>query len=84
MLLVGALAMTCARVWLGPGEVLPRAVAQIPDSGMQRKKMLDEIERTNELLERILDTLRTQTFKVSIDSADEPKDVVPAPRTVKP
>ncbi len=64
--------------------MLPHAVAQIPDSGRQRKKMLDEIERTNELLERVLDTLRTQTFKVSMESTDKPRDAVPAPRTVKP
>ena len=38
------IAATCIRVWLIPGgEVLPRAQAQIPDSGLQRKQILQLI-----------------------------------------
>jgi len=84
LLIAGILAATCVRVWVGPSEVLPRAAAQIPDSGLQRKRIVEEIERTNGLLEQILRTLQTETFKVSMESADNPKGVVPVPRSAKP
>ena len=84
VLIGGILAATCARVWLGTGEVLPRAVAQIPDSGLQRRKMLGEIQRTNQLLEQIHDTLRTQTIKVRVEGTDKTRHRVPAPRSGKP
>jgi len=83
-LIAGILAATCARVWLGPGAEIPRAVAQIPDSGLQRKKMVDEIQRTNRLLEQINDTLRTQTIKVRVEGTDKTKDKAAAPRPRKP
>jgi hypothetical protein len=84
MLIAGILAATCVRVWLGPDDVLPRAAAQIPDSGLQRKQMLDEMERTNHLLEQILHTLQTETMKVSIEGTDNTKDKTVAPPTRKP
>ena len=84
MLIAGFLAATCARVWLGPGATLPQALAQIPDSGLQRKKMLDEIQRTNQLLEQIHRTLRTQTIKVRLEGTDKTKGRVIVPRSGKP
>ena len=69
---------TCLRVWVGPEGVLPRAEAQIPDSGLQRRQMLEEIQRTNQLLEEIIQILRTQTIKVSLPSTDKSKSGAPA------
>lgn len=83
-LVAGVLAATCVRVWLGPGEILPRAVAQIPDSGLQRKKMVDELQHTNRLLEQINQTLLTQTIKVQVAGTDKTKDRVFAPRAKNP
>jgi len=42
---------------LARAESAPSAAAQIPDSGLQRKELLDEVRRTNELLARILERL---------------------------
>ena len=84
MLVAGVLAATCARVWLGPGEFLPRAVAQIPDSGLQRKKMVDELARINHLLGQIHHTLRTRTIKVRVEGTDKIKDRAAAPRAKRP
>ncbi|MCK4659100.1 MAG: hypothetical protein KAV82_06215 [Phycisphaerae bacterium] len=83
VLIAAILTVTCVRVWLGPGDVLPRAAAQIPDSGLQRKKMLDEIQRTNRLLEQIHHTLETQTIKVRVESTDKTKKSAIAPRSPK-
>ncbi len=62
--------LTCIRVWVGPVAVLERAQAQIPDSGMQRKLLLDEARRTNQLLTEIRQLLKTHTFNVRIQGAD--------------
>ena len=76
----GAVALlTILRVWLGPVDIVPAAQAQIPDSGLQRKQILDQSRRTNELLARILNTLETRTFNVRIEGADK-KSTAPARR----
>ena len=62
--------LTCLRVWLGPFPLLERAEAQIPDSGLQRKQLLDEAKRTNELLSDIKRILETQTLHVRLEGAD--------------
>lgn len=49
----------------------PRAMAQIPDSGLQRKQMLEATDRTNLLLDQILQFLRTQTVKVKVVGTDK-------------
>ena len=54
---------------LGPFE--PRARAQIPDSGFQRQQLLDAQERTNTLLDGILQHLRTQPVKVKVVGTDK-------------
>lgn len=83
VLICGFLAATCARVWLGPGDVLPRAFAQIPDSGLQRKQTIREIQRTNSLLEQIHHTLKSQTIKVRVEGTDKTKDKVTMPHPKK-
>lgn len=84
-LALGALiAATCVRVWVGPADVLPRAAAQIPDSGLQRKQMVDEIRQTNVLLEEIIHILKTQPIKVSLPSTDKSKSGTPTPNPQGP
>jgi hypothetical protein len=63
--------VTCLRVWVGPDRFEPVAQAQIPDAGLQRKQMLDEAQRTNQLLSDILAVLRTHTLKVRVESTDK-------------
>ncbi len=84
LLVAGVLAATCARVWLGPGEVVPRASAQIPDAGLQRRELVEEVRRTNRLLEQVLHTLRTETIQVRLEGTDNTEDKVVAPRPRKP
>ena len=64
------LGMTLCRVWVGPVGVLPTAYAQIPDSGAQRKQLIDEVRKTNRLLTQLNETLRDQIIKVRIIGAD--------------
>jgi len=71
IVLTGLLAVIAVELWaLRPGP--PRAEAQIPDTALQRKHIVDESRRTNELLEQILDHLRRGTIKVSLEQADKP------------
>ncbi len=63
-------ALTCLRVWLGPFPLLERAEAQIPDAGLQRKQILDEARRSNELLSDIKRILESQTLHVRLEGAD--------------
>jgi hypothetical protein len=62
--------LTCLRVWVGPVPLLPKAQAQIPDSGMQRKLLLDEAKRTNQLLGEIKQILTSHTLNVRLEGAD--------------
>lgn len=70
LLLVFVLA-SCLRVWLGPIPILPRAQAQIPDSGKQRFELIGQAQQTNHLLEQILATLREGTLNVRMDGTDK-------------
>ncbi len=72
IVMVAFAVLTCIRVWMGPVAVLPEAQAQIPDSGMQRKLLLEEIRRTNLLLGEIKDLMQKQTFNVRVEGADNP------------
>jgi len=62
--------LTCLRIWFGPFPLLERAEAQIPDAGMQRKQLVEEARRTNELLSDIKRILETQTLHVRLQGAD--------------
>ena len=68
---MGLLFAIAARLWLGPVDLIDRTYAQIPDSGMQRKLLLDESKRTNQLLSEIAGVLRTQTIKVRLETPDK-------------
>ncbi|HEY3244689.1 MAG TPA: hypothetical protein VGM03_15215 [Phycisphaerae bacterium] len=62
---------TCLRVWLGPANLESIAQAQIPDAGLQRKQLLEEAQRTNQILSDILSLLQTRTLKVRVESTDK-------------
>jgi hypothetical protein len=74
MLLRAALSLfillTCLRVWVGPFPILPEARAQIPDSGLQRKLLLEEAQRTNQLLSDIKRFLESGDLNVRIKGTD--------------
>ena len=65
------LVLTGVRVWVGPDAWSARAQAQIPNAGTQRADLLSEVSRTNQLLQEVLDTLRTKTIKVEVQDAGE-------------
>ena len=78
--LVGLLVATSLRVWLGPLTLTATAQAQIPDSGLQLKQIIDEVRRTNALLVEIKQLLVSRTFNVRIEGADNPADKRKKPR----
>ncbi len=65
--------VTVWKVWLGSPEVIPVASAQIPDSGAQRRVLIEEVRKANQLLTQISETLRTGTIKVRIIGPDNTK-----------
>lgn len=67
------------------GPVMPRAQAQLPDSGLQRQQLLEAQARTNQLLEQIVDQLRSGTVKVTLSGTDKETSsgAAPAPRPAK-
>ena len=58
--IAGLLLVIALELWvlINPG---PQALAQIPDSGMQRKQMLNEQERMTSTLEQILAQLKADS-----------------------
>ena len=62
--------VTCLRVWIGPVSILHEAKAQLPDSALQRKHILEETRKTNRLLTEIKQILRSETLHVRIQGAD--------------
>jgi len=62
--------LTCLRVWIGPFPILSEARAQIPDAGLQRKLLLEEAQRTNQLLGDIKRVLESGDLHVRIKGAD--------------
>lgn len=72
--------MTCVRVWVGPMPLVAEARAQIPDSGKQRLQLLQETQRTNQILNEIKQLLKGHTFKVRVEGADNSLGVSPRPR----
>ncbi|RIK66396.1 MAG: hypothetical protein DCC65_09640 [Planctomycetota bacterium] len=64
------LAVIAIELWAGRPSDLPAAQAQIPDTGLQRKIIADEAQRTNQLLEQILEHLQSKPIRVRV-VADE-------------
>lgn len=68
---LGAIALlTCVRVWVSPMPLIEPARAQIPDSGAQRQRLLEEARNTNRLLAEIKQLLQDHTFNVRLQGAD--------------
>lgn len=80
---VGFVLLTCLRVWTGPLPMLESAYGQIPDAGMQRKQLLDEAKKSNELLTDIRQALTQGTLHVRVEGADN-QGAPAAPRGSKP
>lgn len=74
------LLLACLRAWFGPFALVEPALAQIPDSGLQRKQILEEARRTNQLLEEIKKILQEHTLNVRLRSADNQTDAPAKPR----
>lgn len=70
-LLASVLALTVMKVWISPAPLIDAAQAQIPDAGTQRRELVDEVRRTNALLQQLADTIQTQTFKVRVEGLDK-------------
>lgn len=66
--------LTCLRVWLGPFPIIETAQAQIPDAGLQRKILVEEVRKTNQLLTEIKQLLTSHTFNVRMEGADNKAD----------
>lgn len=74
-ILIGVMAIaTFVRVWFGPISMDASAMAQIPDSGLQRKLMLEELRRTNQILGEMQELLTSHTFNVHVLGADNQAD----------
>lgn len=69
VIVVALLGVIAVQLWSTGPSILPEAQAQIPDTGMQRKQLIDEARRTNELLSDILTQLREKPMKVRIVTA---------------
>ena len=54
--------------FVAESTTLPRATAQIPDTGLQRKQIVDEQRITNQRLSAILNHLKEGTINVRVDS----------------
>ncbi len=64
------LLLTCLRVWAPSLSVESPAQAQIPDSGLQRKQILEEVKESNRLLAEIRLLLEKGTLNVRVKGAD--------------
>lgn len=74
------LALIAVRLWMSPIDVLPQAQAQFMDSGAQRLEIVRGVERTNELLIGIHETLKgTLAVKLDDQGGAAPKKP-PAPK----
>ncbi len=75
--------ITCVRVWVGPIELTPQADAQIPNAGDQRNEILAVAQKTNHLLDQIIDRLDNGTLNVRVMGADNNGDEA-RPKRSKP
>ena len=68
-LMIVLLALIALRLWMIPVDMMPRAQAQVMDSGAQRLRIVKAIQQTNGLLADMHDTLKG-TLKVSLQGDD--------------
>lgn len=72
--------VTCLRIWMGPMTLIETAHAQIPDSGLQRQLLLEEVRKTNQILSEIKQFLERHPFNVEKEGADNPARSAPSGR----
>lgn len=71
--IAGLLAIVAVELALLLGPSLPSAQAQIPDSGAQRREMIDELRQIERRLEEVGRVLRTEVLKVRVIGTDTDK-----------
>ena len=85
IILTAAVLATCLKVWVGSPPLLPQAqAAQAANPAQQRKVLLVQAIRTNELLADIKGLLEHHTLNVRIRSADNQPDSARNPRRPGP
>jgi hypothetical protein len=80
----GLILITALRVWIGPVSLPTPAAAQIPDSGLQRKELVEAVRQTNRLLTDIKVILESRTLHVRLTSADNQAESEKAPPLAAP
>lgn len=65
------LSVVAVELWVAMPGAPPAAQAQIPDTGLQRQNLVQETQKTNELLQKIYDQLKSGTVKVKMETADK-------------
>ena len=83
-ILTAAVLATCLKVWVGSPPLLSQAQAAQANPAQQRKLVLAQAVRTNELLADIKRLLEHHTLNVRIRSADNQPDSARNPRTPGP
>ena len=58
--------------WTGGGAVLPAAQAQIPDSGAQRNRIIDELASLNQKADALLKLIDSGKIQVKVAEAKTP------------
>lgn len=61
-----------AAVWSGP-SLVSRAEAQIPDAGLQRGQILDELRALNGKMDKLIGILQGGQLQVRVATPDEKK-----------
>ena len=73
--LVGTMVVALCILWCMAGTtLLSKAQAQLPNPAVQRLDLVQEVRRTNELLEEIRQLLKSGTLHVRVVGADNQAD----------
>jgi len=86
--IAGLLFVLAIELWAMAPPMLSDARAQIPDSGEQRLKMLQQQQETNRLLKQIVTIMQSEPIKVTVVGTDKTQGptgptVIPAPKKQK-
>jgi hypothetical protein len=82
-LLVAILIIQCAVLvgqWGGQHSVVQTVHAQVPDAGMQRSQIIEELRQLNGKMDRLLRVLEDGNLQVRTASPDEERGPAEAPR----
>jgi hypothetical protein len=64
--------MTVLGQWIGSPRVEP-AMAQVPDAGLQRIQIIDQLKGTNDRLDKLIALLSGGNLQVKVAKPDESK-----------